>query len=93
MNIAQTVARLHRAGKLGGFHFNDSNCDDDLASASINPHQLFLVFNELAEAETQPRAGFDPAYMIDQSNNVTDPHIVFRRGHRRVLCPRPAGRS
>jgi L-rhamnose isomerase/sugar isomerase len=74
VNIEQIVARLHRAGKLGGFHFNDSKYgDDDLDSGSINPHQLFLVFNELAEAEAAPRAGFDPAYMIDQSHNVTDP--------------------
>ncbi|MEL1251082.1 TIM barrel protein [Aurantiacibacter gilvus] len=74
VNIEQIVARLHRAGKLGGFHFNDSKYgDDDLDSGSINPHQLFLVFNELAEAEADPRGGFDPAYMIDQSHNVTDP--------------------
>jgi L-rhamnose isomerase / sugar isomerase len=74
VNIEQIVARLHRAGKLGGFHFNDSKYgDDDLDSGSINPHQLFLVFNELVEAERNPRDGFDPAYMIDQSHNVTDP--------------------
>ncbi len=73
-NIEQIVARLHRFGKLGGFHFNDSKYgDDDLDSGSINPHQLFLVFNELVEAELNPRDGFDPAYMIDQSHNVTDP--------------------
>jgi L-rhamnose isomerase/sugar isomerase len=74
VNIEQIVARLHRFGKLGGFHFNDSKYgDDDLDSGSINPHQLFLVFNELVEAELHPRDGFDPAYMIDQSHNVTDP--------------------
>jgi L-rhamnose isomerase / sugar isomerase len=74
VNIEQIVARLHRFGKLGGFHFNDSKYgDDDLDSGSINPHQLFLVFNELVEAERKPRDGFDPAYMIDQSHNVTDP--------------------
>lgn len=74
VNIEQIVARLHRAGKLGGFHFNDSKYgDDDLDSGSIDPHQLFLVFNELVEAELNPRKGFDPAYMIDQSHNVTDP--------------------
>jgi L-rhamnose isomerase/sugar isomerase len=73
-NIEQIVARLHRFGKLGGFHFNDSKYgDDDLDSGSINPHQLFLVFNELVEAELAPHDGFDPAYMIDQSHNVTDP--------------------
>ncbi|WP_298468905.1 TIM barrel protein [uncultured Erythrobacter sp.] len=74
VNIEQIVARLHHAGKLGGFHFNDSKYgDDDLDSGSINPHQLFLVFNELIEAEQNPRDGFDPSYMIDQSHNVTDP--------------------
>jgi L-rhamnose isomerase / sugar isomerase len=74
VNIEQIVARLHRFGKLGGFHFNDSKYgDDDLDSGSINPHQLFLVFNELVEAELHPRDGFNPAYMIDQSHNVTDP--------------------
>ena len=74
VNIEQIVARLHRFGKLGGFHFNDSKYgDDDLDSGSINPHQLFLVFNELIEAEQNPREGFNPSYMIDQSHNVTDP--------------------
>jgi L-rhamnose isomerase / sugar isomerase len=74
VNIEQIVARLHRFGKLGGFHFNDSKYgDDDLDSGAINPHQLFLIFNELVEAELNPLGGFDPAYMIDQSHNVTDP--------------------
>ncbi|MBW8785077.1 MAG: sugar isomerase [Novosphingobium sp.] len=73
-NIEQIVARLHRFGKLGGFHFNDSKYgDDDLDSGSINPHQLFLIFNELIEAEAHPRGEFRPSYMIDQSHNVTDP--------------------
>jgi len=74
VNIEQIVARLSRFGKLGGFHFNDSKYgDDDLDSGSINPHQLFLVFNELAEAENSAPDDFNPAYMIDQSHNVTDP--------------------
>ncbi len=73
-NIEQIVARMHRFGKLGGFHFNDSKYgDDDLDTGSVNPHQLFLIFNELVAAEQAPRDGFDPAYMIDQSHNVTDP--------------------
>lgn len=47
VNIEQIVARLHRFGKLGGFHFNNSKYgDDDLDSGAINPHQLFLAFNE-----------------------------------------------
>jgi L-rhamnose isomerase/sugar isomerase len=73
VNIEQIVARLARFGKLGGFHFNDSKYgDDDLDSGAINPHQLFLVFNELIEAERRG-GNFDPAYMLDQSHNVTDP--------------------
>jgi L-rhamnose isomerase/sugar isomerase len=74
VNIEQIVSRLHRFGKLGGFHFNDSKYgDDDLDTGSINPHQLFLIFNELVEAEGDSPGSFDPAYMIDQSHNVTDP--------------------
>jgi L-rhamnose isomerase/sugar isomerase len=73
-NIEQIVARLARFGKLGGFHFNDSKYgDDDLDSGSINPHQLYLIFNELVEAEARASGDFAPAYMIDQSHNVTDP--------------------
>jgi L-rhamnose isomerase/sugar isomerase len=74
VNIEQIVARLHRFDKLGGFHFNDSKYgDDDLDTGAIDPHQLFLIFNELVEAALNPHDGFDPSYMIDQSHNVTDP--------------------
>lgn len=73
-NIEMIVARLAQFGKLGGFHFNDSKYgDDDLDSGSINPFQLFLVFNELADAAARDGAAFKPAYMLDQSHNVTDP--------------------
>ncbi len=72
-NIEMIVARLAQFGKLGGFHFNDSKYgDDDLDSGSIDPFQLFLVFNELADATLRDGA-FKPAYMLDQSHNVTDP--------------------
>jgi L-rhamnose isomerase/sugar isomerase len=74
VNIEQIVARLIRFEKLGGFHFNDSKYgDDDLDAGSINPFQLFLVFHELVGAEARGVQGFSPAYMIDQSHNVTDP--------------------
>ena len=73
-NIEQIVARLIRAQKLAGFHFNDSKYgDDDLDSGSIDPFRLFLIFNELVDAELREAPGFAPAYMIDQSHNVTDP--------------------
>ncbi|MGA9657500.1 MAG: L-rhamnose catabolism isomerase [Asticcacaulis sp.] len=74
VNIEMIVSRLAMFGKLGGFHFNDSKYgDDDLDSGSINPFQLFLVFNELISAEKRAKGQFDPAYMMDQSHNVTDP--------------------
>ena len=74
VNIEMIVARLIQFGKLGGFHFNDSKYgDDDLDAGSIKPFQLFLIFNELVDAEQSHVPGFDPAYMLDQSHNVTDP--------------------
>ena len=49
-NIEQIVSLLLMEGKLAGFHFNDSKYgDDDLTVGSINPYQLFLIFNELVE--------------------------------------------
>ncbi|MFC0808807.1 MULTISPECIES: L-rhamnose catabolism isomerase [Sinorhizobium] len=74
VNIEMIVARLIQFKKLGGFHFNDSKYgDDDLDTGSIDPYRLFLVFNELVDAETRAAHGFDPAHMLDQSHNVTDP--------------------
>jgi L-rhamnose isomerase/sugar isomerase len=74
VNIEQIVARLVRFGKLAGFHFNDSKYgDDDLDAGSIAPFQLFLVFNELVDAAERRAEGFAPAYMLDQSHNVSDP--------------------
>ncbi|HUD88020.1 MAG TPA: sugar isomerase, partial [Xanthobacteraceae bacterium] len=74
VNIEQIVARLVRFGKLAGFHFNDSKYgDDDLDAGSIQPFQLFLVFNELVDAAERGAEGFAPAYMLDQSHNVSDP--------------------
>ncbi|MDI7863363.1 L-rhamnose catabolism isomerase [Rhizobiaceae bacterium n13] len=73
-NIEMIVARLIQFGKLGGFHFNDSKYgDDDLDTGSIDPYRLFLVFNELVDAEVRNAPGFEPAHMLDQSHNVTDP--------------------
>jgi L-rhamnose isomerase/sugar isomerase len=73
VNIEMIVSRLAQFGKLGGFHFNDSKYgDDDLDAGSIDPYRLFLVFNELVDAEER-YADFAPAHMLDQSHNVTDP--------------------
>lgn len=74
VNIEMIVSRLIQFKKLGGFHFNDSKYgDDDLDAGSIDPYRLFLVFNELVEAEINLNDAFNPAHMLDQSHNVTDP--------------------
>jgi L-rhamnose isomerase/sugar isomerase len=76
VNIEMIVSRLLHLGRLGGFHFNDSKYgDDDLDTGSIKPFQLFLIFHELVNAALTPGTGGNPgpAYMIDQSHNVTDP--------------------
>lgn len=75
-NIEQIVSLLLMDGKLGGFHFNDSKYgDDDLTVGSINPYQLFLIFNELVEgmdARGMNHAS-DLGWMIDASHNIKDP--------------------
>jgi L-rhamnose isomerase/sugar isomerase len=69
-NIEQIVANLLDEGKLGGFHFNNKKyADDDLTTGSINPYELFLIFNELISAE-EDGLKVDIAYMIDESINL-----------------------
>ena len=75
-NIEQIVSLLLGEGKLGGFHFNDSKYgDDDLTVGSINPYQLFLIFNELVEGMDARgmQHHSDLGWMIDASHNVKDP--------------------
>jgi len=73
-NIEQVVAILIDERKMGGFHFNNKKyADDDLTVGSINPYELFLIYNELVDAELNPdTSNFAShiAYMIDQSHNV-----------------------
>ncbi len=99
VNIEMIVSRLIQFKKLAGFHFNDSKYgDDDLDSGSINPYQQFLVFNELVDAAYNRVEGFEPAYMLDQSHNVTDPieslinsaESVQRSFVQALLVDRPA---
>ncbi|HEY8784618.1 MAG TPA: TIM barrel protein [Mucilaginibacter sp.] len=75
-NIEQIVSILLMEGKLAGFHFNDSKYgDDDLTVGSINPYQLFLIFNELVEGMDARKMNHATAigWMIDASHNVKDP--------------------
>jgi L-rhamnose isomerase/sugar isomerase len=75
-NIEQIVSLLLMEKKLAGFHFNDSKYgDDDLTVGSINPYQLFLIFNELVEGMDTNKMNHatDLGWMIDASHNVKDP--------------------
>jgi L-rhamnose isomerase / sugar isomerase len=70
-NIEHIVAFLIDEGLLGGFHFNDRKyADDDLTLGSIDPYQLFRIFNEIVLAERESGADLPIAYMIDQSHNI-----------------------
>lgn len=70
-NIEHIVAFLIDEGKLGGFHFNNKKyADDDVSVGSINPYELFLIYNELVAAENDPNVHMNVAYMIDQSHNL-----------------------
>jgi len=69
-NIEQIVGFLIDEDMLGGFHFNSRKyADDDLTTGSMDPYELFLIFNELLSAEDEPQL-YDAPYMIDQSHNV-----------------------
>jgi L-rhamnose isomerase/sugar isomerase len=68
-NIEQIVAWLMHLNALGGFHFNDRKyADDDLTLGSIDPYQVFRIFNEILSATDQERSSI--AFMIDQSHNL-----------------------
>ena len=70
-NIEQIVAWLLSEDMLGGFHFNDRRyADDDLTLGSIDPYQIFRIFNEIALFEFEKGQKADLAYMIDQSHNL-----------------------
>ncbi len=68
-NIEHIVAFLIDEERLGGFHFNNHKyADDDLTAGSINPYELFLIYNELVKAEEKPNGNPEVAYVIDQSH-------------------------
>ena len=71
-NIAQIVAQLLDEDRLGGFHFNDRKyADDDLMAGSLNPFELFCIFNEIIGTQREGNANARRiAYMIDQSHNI-----------------------
>jgi len=74
VNVEHIVAFLLDECKIGGFHFNNRKyADDDLIVGSINPYELFLIFNELIAAGIDPKTANTAeniAYMIDQSHCI-----------------------
>jgi len=75
-NVEHIVAILLDEGLLGGFHFNSRKyADDDLIVGTVNPFELFLIYNELIAAEEDSSEDVSAcarnvAYMIDQSHNI-----------------------
>lgn len=71
-NIEHVVAFLIDEGLLGGFHFNNRKyADDDVTTGSINPYEVFLIYNEIVSAEIDPMVqNLDIAFMVDQSHNI-----------------------
>jgi L-rhamnose isomerase / sugar isomerase len=70
-NIEHIVAYLIDEGMLGGFHFNNRKyADDDLTVGSVNPYELFLIYNELVKAEEDAAVNAEIAYMVDQAFNT-----------------------
>ena len=84
-NIEHIVAYMLDEGLLGGFHFNDRKyADDDLTLGSIDPYQVFRIFDQIAQFEFD--RGLEPGhvgergegspggpgvdYMVDQSHNL-----------------------
>jgi L-rhamnose isomerase/sugar isomerase len=76
VNIEAIVAWLLDEGRLGGFHLNNRKyADDDLMVGSVNPFELFCIYNELVAGtlstnDTVASCARNVAYMIDQSHNI-----------------------
>lgn len=73
-NIEHIVSILLHEGKLGGFHLNDRKyADDDLMAGTINPLQLFLIYDQIVDAAQEPATAENAnniVYMLDQSHNI-----------------------
>ncbi len=71
-NIEHIVSFLIDEGALGGFHFNNKKyADDDLTTGSINPYEIFLIFQEIVKAKSDPEIGsLDISYMVDQMHII-----------------------
>jgi L-rhamnose isomerase/sugar isomerase len=67
-NIEFIVGLLLGQGRLGGFHFNSRHFgDDDLMVGSADPFELFLIMNEIVDAD---ELSGSVAFMLDQCHNI-----------------------
>jgi L-rhamnose isomerase/sugar isomerase len=74
VNVEHIVAILLDENKLGGFHINARKyADDDLMAGTINPLELFLIFDQIVDATGDPPTAATAngiTYMLDQSHNI-----------------------
>ncbi|MDR0400708.1 MAG: TIM barrel protein [Treponema sp.] len=69
-NIEHIICSLLDEGRLGGFHFNNRRyADDDLILGTVNPLEIFLIYNEIVDAGLRG-ADTGICYMLDQSHNI-----------------------
>ena len=75
-NIEHIVSMLLDEKRMGGFHFNSKKyADDDLLVAAINPYELYLIMNEIVDAQNDPRIAKNAneiMFMIDQNHYMED---------------------
>ena len=73
-NIEHIVSILIDEGKIGGFHLNNRKYgDDDLMAGTINPLELFLIFDQIVDASLDPATAATAngiVFMLDQSHNI-----------------------
>lgn len=74
-NVEQIVAHLARLRRLAGFDFNDrKSADDDLAVSSIDPFQIYLIYNALVEGQLRGYIQLSRlSFLIDQSSHRKNP--------------------
>ena len=74
VNIEHIISILLDEGKLGGFHLNARKYgDDDLMAGSINPLELFLIYDQIVDATLDSATAAcakSISYMLDQSHNI-----------------------
>jgi L-rhamnose isomerase/sugar isomerase len=74
VNVEHIVSILLDENKLGGFHLNNRKyADDDLMAGTINPLELFLIFDQILDATFDPSTSATAngvCYMLDQSHNI-----------------------